>query len=110
VYGDEASWVFSTLTCTDFLTRLHRHHPDPRYLDRCTRAAQWFFRECQFADDGAVGMCGRDDKWIGFSADAVTQVYWLRPLLAKEDPALPDLMRSGRRAFDYVERRMETAK
>jgi len=53
-HADEAGWVFSANTCIDFLSRLHRHHADERYVDRCVKAAQWTFRECQF-DDGAVG-------------------------------------------------------
>ena len=82
VHADEAGWVFSTNTCIDFLTRLHRHHPDERYVDRCVNAAAWTFRECQF-DDGAVGMCGRDDKWLGFTGAAITQVAKIAPLLTR---------------------------
>lgn len=108
-YGDEASWVFSTLTCTDFLMRLYRHKPDPRYLDRCKRAAQWTFRACQF-DDGGVGMCGRDDKWLGFTADAVSQVAWLHPHLAKDDSDLQGLVRGARRAFAYLETKLVTSR
>jgi hypothetical protein len=81
-FADEASWVFSNLTCVDFLMRLHRHKPDPRYLDRCVKAAQWTFRECQFPD-GAVGMCGRDDKWLGFTGAAVSIVTMVAPYLTE---------------------------
>jgi hypothetical protein len=103
-YGDEASWVFSTMTCIDFLTRLHRHKPDARYLDRCVQAARWTFRECQF-DDGAVGMCGRDDKWLGFTADAITQVTLLKPQLAGNRDALTELLGGAERAYRYLMRR-----
>jgi hypothetical protein len=108
VFGDEASWVFSTVTCTDFLTRLHRHHPDPRYLDRCVKAAQWTFKSCQF-DDGAVGMCGRDDKWLGFTADAVSQVAMLKPLLPANHEAMPELLRGAKRASDYIDAQLSVA-
>jgi hypothetical protein len=108
-YGDEASWVFSTLTCTDFLTRLYKHNPDPRYIDRCLRAAQWTYRECQF-EDGAVGMCARDDKWLGFTADAISQTAMLQPLLKKDDPHLADLQKSAAKAWAYLQKEATTAK
>ncbi len=108
-YGDEASWVFSTMTCVDFLTRLHRHKPDPRYLDRCVKATQWTLRECQF-EDGAVGMCGRDDKWLGFTADAVSQVAMIKQQLPAGHPALPELLSGAKRASSYIDKQVEVAK
>ena len=108
-YGDEASWVFSTMTCIDFLTRLHRHKPDDRYLDRCTRAARWTFKECQF-DDGAVGMCDRDDKWLGFTGDAIAQVALLLPHLAGDRDTLAELLGGAERAYRYLRRRTPEAK
>ena len=101
VFADEASWVFSTMTCIDFLMRLYRHRPDPRFLDRSLRAAQWTFRACQF-DDGSVGMCGRDDKWLGFTGDAVTQAALLRAHLSDKGEAWPDLYRKAGRAHGYL--------
>lgn len=106
-YGDEVSWVFSTMTCTDYLTRLHRHHPDPRYLDRCRRAAEWTFRECQF-DDGAVGMCGQDDKWLGHTGNAVSQVAMLHDLLPQEQVA--PLMEPAAKAWQYLTSRLPLAR
>lgn len=108
VFADEASWVFSTLTCIDFLLRLYRHKADPRFLDRSVRAAQWTFRACQF-DDGAVGMCGRDDKWLGFTGDAVTQVTRLRPYAAHIAEAWPDLRRQAEWAQRYLAAGLATA-
>ena len=108
-YGDEASWVFSTMTCVDFLTRLHRHKPDPRYLDRCAKATQWTFRACQF-DDGGVGMCGRDDKWLGFTADAISQVAMLKDRLPAGYPALPELLQGAKRASSYIDKQLSAAK
>ena len=108
-YGDEASWVFSTMTCVDFLTRLDRHKPDPRYLDRCVKATQWTFRACQF-DDGGVGMCGRDDKWLGFTADAISQVAMLKDQLPAGHPALPELLQGAKRASSYIDNQLSIAK
>jgi hypothetical protein len=101
LFADESSWVFSNLTCVDFLMRLHRHKPDPRYVDRCVKAARWTFRECQFPD-GAVGMCGRDDKWLGFTGAAVSIATMVVPhLKAGEDRT--SLIRDARRAKAYLD-------
>lgn len=108
-YGDDASWVFSTMTCVDFLTRLHHHKPDPRYLDRCVKATQWTFRACQF-DDGGVGMCGRDDKWLGFTADAISQVAMLKDELPAGHPALAELLQRAKRASSYIDNQVSAAK
>jgi hypothetical protein len=108
-HADEAGWVFSTNTCIDFLSRLHRHHPDDRYLDRCVRAAQWTFRECQF-DDGAVGMCARDDKGLGFTGAAITQVANVARMLKPSDERLPDLRKHAESAKRYLTARAAAAK
>ena len=109
VYGDEASWVFSTMTCTDFLMHLHKHKPDPRYVDRCVKAAQWTFRECQFAD-GGVGMCGRDDKWLGFAADSISQVAMIAPHISHEDATWSTLHEGAKKSWTYLTPRLKTAK
>jgi hypothetical protein len=108
-YGDECSWVFSTVTCIDYLTMLYRHRPDPRFLDRCLKAADWAFRACQF-DDGSVGMSGRDDKWLGFTGDAVTQVALLKPHLAAEQADFQPLLEGAKRAYAYLSRRLPDAR
>jgi hypothetical protein len=109
LHADEASWVFSTNTCIDFLTRLHRHRPDERFVDRCVRAAEWTFRDCQF-DDGAVGMCGRDDKWLGMTGAAVTQVASVTPMLKATDERLIKLRECAQRATRYLAARLHIAK
>jgi hypothetical protein len=106
-FADESSWVFSNLTCTDFLMRLHRHKPDCRYVDRCFKAAQWTFRECQFPD-GAVGMCGRDDKWLGFTGAAVSMVMMVAPHLRPSDDRAA-LIRDANRAKAYLDAGLEKA-
>jgi hypothetical protein len=107
-HADEASWVFSTLTCIDYLTRLHAYHPDPRFLCCCARAAAWTFEACQFPD-GAVGMCGRDDKWLGCTGDAITQVALLAPLLADSPERLAPLRAGAARAWGYLSSRLPRA-
>jgi hypothetical protein len=107
LYSDESSWIFSNLTCADFLIRLYRHQPDPRYLDRCVRAARWTFREGQFPD-GAVGMCGRDDKWLGFTGAAVSIIAMINPYIQAVDERAP-LLRDAKRAKAYLEAGLEKA-
>jgi hypothetical protein len=108
-HADEAGWVFSTNTCIDFLSRLHRHHPDERYVDRCVRAAQWTFRECQF-NDGAVGMCARDDKWLGFTGAAITQVANVATMLQPDDERLVGLRKGAASANRYLTAHLAQAK
>jgi hypothetical protein len=47
-------------------------------------------------------MCGRDDKWLGFAADAVSQVVMLRPLLGARSEAIRPLLGPAQRAKDYL--------
>jgi hypothetical protein len=108
-HADEAGWVFSTNTCIDFLSRLHRHRPDDRYVNRCTKAAEWTFRECQF-DDGAVGMCARDDKWLGTTGAAITQVANVAKMLKTTDERLADLRNHAESAIRYITARAAAAK
>jgi len=100
LYGDEASWVFSTVTCIDYLTRLYRYKTDPRFLDRCIRATQWTFEKCQF-EDGGVGMCGRDDKWLGTTGDAIRQVVMLKPFVGNQ-PVFQSLLNIAKRSYTYL--------
>jgi len=108
-YGDETSWIFSTMTCTDYLTRLYRHNPDPRFLDRCVRAARWTFEHCQFGD-GAIGLCERDDKWLGSTGDAVSQVAMLKPLVGEESSEFSKLLEATKRSFDYLRHELPRAR
>jgi hypothetical protein len=43
-----------------------------RIRDRCVTSLRWSFDACQF-EDGALGMQGRDDKWLGITAAAIMQ-------------------------------------
>ncbi len=108
-YGDEASWVVSTMSCIDFLVRLHRHASDPRFLDRCLRGASWAFDSCQF-EDGGMGLCGRDDEWLGLTGDAISQVAMLRPLVDSESAVFKRLLEGARLSYDYLNRELPSAK
>lgn len=99
-YTDEASWVFSTFSCIDYLAHLYCHRPDPRFPDRCVKAAQWAFDKCQF-EDGGVGLCGRDDKWFGCTGYAISQVIALKKILGSRADLQP-LLNSAERSYQYL--------
>ena len=70
----EIGWGFSSVGVIDFLTGLCVQ-TGPAGLrramaERCASSMRWHFDACQF-DDGACGMSGRDDKWVGQTAGAV---------------------------------------
>lgn len=100
--ADECSWVFSTFTCIDYLCRLHRHAPDPRIVDRCLAAARWTFESCQF-DDGAVGITGRDDQWLGMTGNAIHQVALVSALPGVDSATLAWLRERARRARSWMD-------
>ena len=64
-------WVWSSYVCSDYLVRLRSFVQEPGLKssieEKTVRAFQWCYDACQF-DDGAVGMFGRDDKWVGMAA------------------------------------------
>lgn len=99
-YTDEASWVFSTFSCIDYLAHLYCHRPDPRFPDRCVKATQWAFDQCQF-EDGGVGLCGRDDKWFGCTGYAISQVIALRKILGSRADLQP-FLNSAERSYLYL--------
>lgn len=67
-------WGWSCLVVGEFLLALRRVTDDAELraqIDaKCTCAFRWCIDQCQF-DDGAHGMFGRDDKWVGMGAAAV---------------------------------------
>lgn len=67
-------WGWSCLVVGEFLLGLRRLTDDAdlrgQIDEKCTGAFRWCIDHCQF-DDGAHGMFGRDDKWVGMTAAAV---------------------------------------
>jgi hypothetical protein len=83
---DLAGWGFSARGIVEFLTRLHAllpaDHPRAALMrNRCVRSVRWQLT-CQFPN-GAVGMHGQDDEWLGMAAalvlafDDVQRAGWL---------------------------------
>ena len=75
VYADEAGWGWSSYFVSLFLARLHdcavrRGAARAAIRERCAASLRWTYDACQW-EDGALGMAGRDDKWLGQTALAV---------------------------------------
>ena len=70
----ELAWGFSSVGAIDFLVELYQASEDEtlkaRIAATCAESMKWHFDACQF-EDGAVGMSGRDDKWLGMTAGAL---------------------------------------
>ncbi|HJN13852.1 MAG TPA: hypothetical protein QGH10_00100 [Armatimonadota bacterium] len=81
VKSHETSWGFSSVGSIDYLTRLAVATDDDdlrnRVAEKCAASMRWHFDACQF-DDGACGMTGRDDKWLGQTAGAILSYLRVR--------------------------------
>lgn len=70
----DLSWGFSVIGAIEYLTQLAAATQDDdlrsAVASRSAMAMKWQFDQCQF-DDGAIGMSGRDDKWLGMTAGAI---------------------------------------
>jgi hypothetical protein len=68
-------WGWSCLVVGEFLLALREFVTDEATRDsidaKCVAALKWCLDQCQF-DDGAHGMFGRDDKWVGQTAAAIS--------------------------------------
>ena len=71
---NRVGWGWSAYIDADYLLRLRDEIDDQAMKDeivaKCTQALRWSLDVCQF-EDGAHGMFGRDDKWVGMTAAAV---------------------------------------
>jgi hypothetical protein len=81
---NEVGWGWSCLVDGEFLLELRKLADKPEQADlrqdiaeKCVRAFRWCIDECQF-EDGAHGMFGRDDKWVGQTAAAILLYAKLR--------------------------------
>jgi hypothetical protein len=71
---DQVGWGWSCLVDAEFLLELRPFVEDEKTRksidDKCVSAMRWCVDQCQF-EDGAHGMFGRDDKWVGQTAAAI---------------------------------------
>jgi hypothetical protein len=88
--ANSVGWVWSAYGDMDFLTGATKYIEDKTVVDniksKSVQSDKWIFKNCQF-EDGAVGMTGRDDKWVGLTAAAIMSVVQLHKLeyLSREE-------------------------
>jgi hypothetical protein len=77
----DMGWGFSSVGTIEFLTQLAAATDKEEFrssiADRCATSMKWQFDACQF-DDGACGMHGRDDRWLGMTAGAMLSFLRVR--------------------------------
>jgi hypothetical protein len=71
---ESSAWGWSAYEGVLYLVRLRPYVQDAQIRtdldDKCVKAFRWCYDACQF-EDGAHGMFGRDDKWVGMTAAAI---------------------------------------
>ena len=70
--ADQLGWCFGARDATEWFLLLYPEADKTtqnRIAHCCLSSLKWQFDHCQFAD-GAVGIFGRDDKWLGMTAGA----------------------------------------
>jgi hypothetical protein len=106
---NESAWGWSCLVVGEFLLELRQFVDDDATRSsidsKCVAALQWCLDECQF-DDGAHGMFGRDDKWVGQTAAAILLYAKLAELDLLPDKVRetyhPKIMRSWQWMLNYT--------
>ena len=77
----DVSWGFTSIGAVEFLTELAgmTEYTELRaaIAEKCASSMRWQFDVCQF-EDGAIGMTGLDDKWLGLTAGAAMSYLWTR--------------------------------
>lgn len=92
VAASRMGWGFSSVGSIDYLAELAGLTQDKelkaRIAKNCATSMRWQFDACQF-DDGACGLSGRDDKWLGMTAGAILSFLRVRDagFLSEEDIA-----------------------
>lgn len=77
VYTDEAGWMFAAYDGTVFLSKLYKTTRNILIAEKCIDVMKWIFDRCQF-DCGAIGLHGRDDKWLGLTGAAIMDYALLK--------------------------------
>ena len=76
-----ASWGWTSIEAILYLTQLSHVTKNENLKQgsrqKCVRSMKWQFDACQF-EDGACGMSGRDDKWMGITAGAILSYLRVR--------------------------------
>lgn len=101
----EMGWGFSSVGVIDFLTTLaaqtRRADLQRGIAEKCAASMRWHFDACQF-DDGACGMSGRDDKWVGQTAGAILSYLRTRDAGLLSDADVRAYRVNAARARDWL--------
>ena len=107
VYADECGWGWSSYFVSLFLARLSDCAGDEalraRIGERCAATLRWTYEACQWAD-GALGMAGRDDKWLGQTALAVLLYLELARRRLLDGATRREVYPRALRALDWLRR------
>jgi hypothetical protein len=102
----EMGWGFSSVGAIEFLCKLaaatRSADLKSRIAEKCVRSMQWQFDACQF-DDGACGMRGRDDKWLGMTAGAALSYLRVREAGFLTEEIAAKYHSAALRAVDWVQ-------
>ena len=81
VSSRDIAWGYTSIIAISYLIRLAQFTDKKDMLsgiaEKCAASMKWQFDACQF-DDGACGMSGRDDKWLGMTAGAMMSYLRVR--------------------------------
>ncbi len=101
----EMGWGFTSVGAIEFLCKLSSVSDNAnlksQIADRCARSMRWQFDKCQF-EDGACGMRGRDDKWMGMTAGAVLSFLRVRDAGFLSDALTAQYRRTALAAKDWI--------
>ena len=90
VTSSAMGWGFSSVGAIDYLAELagltKNKELKALITANCAASMRWQFDACQF-DDGACGLSGHDDKWMGMTAGAILSFLRTRDagFLSEED-------------------------
>lgn len=102
---NETGWGWSCLVAGEFLMSLYGFVTDDALkkdiADKVGLALQWCLDTCQF-DDGALGMFGRDDKWVGMTAVPIRLVSLLKAADQFNDRDSKKLQEQVNRAWKWL--------
>jgi hypothetical protein len=101
----EMGWGFSSVGAIEYLCKVAAATDSAelkrQVAEKCALSMQWQFDACQF-EDGACGMRGRDDRWIGMTAGAVLSYLRTRSAGFLTESVARQYRASASRAADWI--------
>ena len=105
----ETGWGYASIESIDYLTQLSaatsKEDLKAAIPGKCATSMKWQFDGCQF-DDGACGIIGRDDKWLGMTAGAVLSYVRTKAAGFLSDRDVAQYRPKAQAALDWMLRRV----